>query len=221
MITEVRRGSVPVWTRNVTGDDFDREDATTLGDDWTDLGTSTDFKLGITNGMVRVQIPEGLIGGFFDLRTSSARYNQGVGLADDGYVEVRAGSRGDGFSPTSLSGFGSAVYGRGNNSGSTFSNGVGINFQAGTCSIVTVVSGAWASRAEGGTFQAGDRLRLTFIGNVHTLYVNGTQRAQWTDSGNVVLKGASYRSLIIRSMGGKDLLGPRRFGPMFDAVTMA
>lgn len=202
-------------------DDFNRVDAATLGSSWTDLGPSTDYKLGIENGLARVKIPEGLIGGFFDLRTSNARYNVGTLSSGNGYIECRPGSRGDGYSATSLSGFSTTVYARVNNTGTTLSNGIGIGMQAGTCYIATLLGTTYTRRVEGGTFQAGERLRLSFAGNVFTLFVNGVQRCVWTDSSNVMSNTASFRSLGVGSLGGKDVLGPRRFGPSLDYVSLS
>lgn len=219
LITEVRKGSILVWDRSTIRDDFDDGDSLTLSSSWVDEGSSWDHKLGVTGGSAKVQIPDGLLGGFFDLRRSRARWDDSVSLSDDGYVECRMSSRGDGFSLTSLSGFQSQIYGRLSND--DFSEGVGIDMNAGKCSIVRRVSNIETKMADGGNFQPGDRLRLTYVGYLFTLYVNGVQKAQWNDSGHSSSKGSGYRSLGIRGDGGKDLLGPRRFSPAFDYVVMS
>ena len=222
-IASVYRGSTLVWSRasSTLLDDFNRADAATLGSAWTDLGSSGDFKLGVENNVCRIKIPEGLIGGFFDLRTSNARYNVGTLSSGNGYIETRPSTRGDGYSATSLSGFSTTVYARVNNTGATLSTGIGIGMQAGSCFIATIIGTTWTRRVEGGTFQAGDRLRMSFTGNVFTLSVNGVPRCVWTDSSNVMANTSAQRSLGIGSMGGKDLLGPRRFGPALDYVSMS
>ncbi len=222
-IDEVRKGTTLVWTRSTKRDDFNRADAATLGSNWTDLGPSSDWKLGVTNGQARVQIPDGLLGGFWDIRTSMARYNVATASADDGYVEVRAASNGDPFSVVSgAAGFVTDIFGRGYNSATSqaTTNGVGIRMISGHCWIVRMLTGTPVTQGDGGTFQAGDRLRLTYVSNTHTLTVNGVQRVQWNDSGATASKGANYRSLIVRGQGGKDLLGPRRFSPGIDYVLM-
>lgn len=221
VITEVRRGSTLVWTRNTLADYFDRDDAATLGTNWADCGSSNDYKIGIENGTARLKLPEGLIGGFFAHRRSSMRFTLGTATADDGFVECRAATRGD---PSSwLDGvfhdFDTRLYGRVPNSGSN--SGVGISMQHGQCFITGMVNGNATHHGDGGAFQPGDRLRLTYEGNYHRLYVNGTARVSWTDSGNTIPKGAGYRSMLLWTEAGKDFLGPRRFAPALDYVIMA
>lgn len=220
-ITEVRRGSVLVWNRSSKFDNFDRDDAATLGGGWTDCGPSNDYKVGIENGTARLKLPEGLIGGFFAHRVSAARYNVATASADDGFIECRAATRGDASSLLDgvFHDFDTRLYGRVPNSGSN--SGVGISMQHGQCFITGMVGGNGTHHGDGGAFQPGDRLRLTFIGNVHRLYVNGTLRVTWTDSGNTVPKGAGYRSMLVWTEAGKDFLGPRRFAPALDYVMMA
>lgn len=218
LINEVRRGSTLVWARTalLLRDDFNRDDADTLGPGWTSLGSTGAHQIGVENNYARVRVPEGLIGGFFALSISRARFNT-PSSSDNGYIECRMSTKGDGFSPTSLSGFGSQLWAK-CNTGVT--SGVGIEMSAGSCRIVSKTLGVDMFRANGGNFQAGDVLRLTFTGTTHTLFRNGVQVATWTDTGNAVASGASFRSMSIRADGGKDLLGPRRFSPAFDYVEM-
>ncbi|AQT78332.1 hypothetical protein B1R94_02400 [Mycolicibacterium litorale] len=219
-ITEVRHGDEQVWARSVTRDNFDRDDAATLGGNWTDHGPSSDYKMGIENGAARIQIPEGLVGGFFDLRTSRMRFNAATAHADDGYVECRPSSMGSSGSLLNgaLTGFVTQVFGRLSNS--AFSHGMGIELNAGHASIVRLVSGTFAVVKDGGTFVAGNRLRLVYVGNLHRLYRNGYQLCEWNDSGATASKGLGYRSLGVVGQGGKDVLGPRRFSPALDYVLM-
>lgn len=219
LINEVRRGQTLIWTRVVRRDDFDRADSTTLGSNWTDEGSSTDHKIGISSGTARLQIPDGLVGGFWAARTSRMRYNVSVSSADDGYIEAKMASKGDPFTPIALGGFISQLFGRVTNS--AFTSGIGFSCIAGHVWITKRISSIDNIAADGGTFQPGDKIRLTYVGNLHTLFVNGAQRAQWNDSGGTVPKGASYRSMGLRCDGGKDLLGPRRFSPAFDYVLMS
>lgn len=217
-VNEIRRGSTLVWTRSFLGDDFNRADAATVGANWTDCGTSTDHKLGIENGTARVKIPEGLLGGYFDLRTSRWRYNAGTASADDGYIEADVASKGDGFSTTSMSGFSSQLLGRLSNGG--YTHGVGMQLTAGRVWIVRRVANVDTLMADGGNFQGGDTIRVQYTGYLFTLYVNGEPTAGWDDASHTSSKGAGFRSLGIQGMGGKDLLGPRRFSPAFDSVRM-
>lgn len=221
LINEVRRGANLVWTRSVKRDDFNRANSATVGSNWTSLGPSSDYLLGIENKTARVKIPDGLFGGVFALRGSNMRWNVSVATGDNGYIECRPATRGDGFSLTSLSGFSSTLYGRANNTGSTLTNGIGIHMQAGTCGIASMSGGSYHVQEDGGNFQPGDRLRLTYVGDIHTLFRNGAEVAQWEDTGHIVARNSSNRSMVLGATGGKDALGPRRFSPALDYVLMA
>lgn len=218
-INEVRKGTILVWTRSTKRDDFDRDDALDLGPNWTDEGPSGDHLLGVENGQCRQRIPDGLLGGFWSLRTSRFRYNLATSIGDDGYIECRPSTRGDGKSATSLVGYTTQVFGRGSNSAAT--HGVGIWMAAGSCGIVSRISNVDTKRGDTLPYQPGDRLRLTYVGDLHTLFKNGTQVSQWNDSGSAASKGSGYRSMIVRGDGAKDLLGPRRFSPALDYVLMS
>lgn len=219
-VREVRVGNELVWAYNLMGDDFDRDDVdNSLGSDWTNIGPSGDRRLSIENNSVRVYMPDGLIGGFWDARLSMSRWNQSTATDDDGYVEVRPVSRGDNASFWAGGGFNSAVLGRCNASG-PLTHGVGINLFAGTCFIMIAVNGNGSLVASGGPFQPGNRIRLTYTGRTFVLTVNGNTRATWSDDNMVTGLGSSYRSLVIAASAGKDLLGPRRFSPVLDNVVM-
>lgn len=224
LINEVRRGSTIIWQRaNATSTDFATafgEDADDLGSDWTSHGPSADFLIGIENGTARLKLPDGLIGGFFDLRTSRMRYNAATAPADDGYIEVVAASMGSSGSLLSWSdGFRTVAFSRLSNSG--FTHGVGIDMAAGQCWITRMVSSTESRMAAGGAFAAGNRLHLSHANRVHTLYRNGFQVAQWNDSGASAEKGSGYRSMGLLAQAGKDVLGPRRFSPAISSIKMA
>ena len=46
-------------------------------------------------GRAKGEVEDGLVGGVFSLRTSVARYTAQTALSDTGFIEVRAGSRGE------------------------------------------------------------------------------------------------------------------------------
>lgn len=214
------RGTTLVWSSSGgRGDDFNRPDAITLGSNWTDLGPSADRKLGVEGGRARLITPDGGLGGIWDYRTSSARYNVATNTIDNGFVECRPATLGDPAGILTPQYF-SEVYGRGNNTGSTHTHGVGISMAGGHCWLVSQIAGANALRADGGTFQPGSILRHIFVGNLHNLYVDGQLRGTWNDSGGLAASGSSWRSLIIRGDASKDFLGPRRFSPALDYVLM-
>lgn len=219
-IREVRVGTELVWAYNLMGDDFDRDDVdNSLGSNWTNIGPSGDRRLSIENNSVRVYMPDGLIGGFWDARLSMSRWNASTASDDDGYVEVRPVTKGDNASWMAGGGFNSAVLGRCNASG-PLTHGVGINLYAGMCFIETVVNGNGSLVAGGGAFQPGNLIRLTYTGRTFVLTVNGHTRATYTDTNMYTGLGPSYRSLVIAASAGKDLLGPRRFSPGLDNVVM-
>lgn len=217
-ITNAYRGSVPVWSASSIRDDFDRADASTLGDNWTDEGSSTDYKIGITDERSRVQIPDGIIGGFWDYRISRMRWNAETLSGDDGFVEARVATSGDNASATSLVGYRTDVMGRVSND--DFSDGVGFRLNAGQCWIVSRIDDSDDERADGGPYQPGDVIQMTFTSNTHRLFINGEQVAVWEDEDPLAASGSGYRSLGIRQEGAKDLLGPRRFSPALDYVMM-
>ena len=229
LINSVRRGSTLVWSRStVSGglipagglfrDDFNRDDADTLGTAWTSHGPSTDKFIGIENGFARLKLGIDQIGGFFDLRTSRMRYNAAKLSVDDGYIEVRMATAGSSQTLLSMSLTGYVAQAFNRLSDTAFTHGVGIHMVSGRCWIVSRFNNNETLRGDGGNFQAGDVLRLTSVGNLHTLTVNGAQRAQWNDGGGGAWKGTGYRSMGLRSDAGKDLLGPRRYSPAFDYV---
>lgn len=214
-IQNVYRGSVPIWSASSIRDDFARADADTLGDDWDDEGTSDDYFVGITDETAKIQIPDGLIGGSWDYRISMQRYNVDTLDGDDGFVEARAASKGDGPSGASSSGYNTDVMGRVTDD--DFDRGVGFRLRGGQCYLASRSGDDTDALASGGTFQAGDVIRATFIGTTGRLYVNGEQVAVDTIP---AASGAGYRSLGIRLEGAKDFFGPRRFSPTLDYVMM-
>lgn len=222
LINEVRRGSTIIWQRaTATAIDFSTAiDAANLGSGWTSHGPSADFLIGVENGTARVKLPDGLVGGFFDLRTSQMRYNTATAAADDGFIEVVTASRGSSGSLLNMSDgdFKTIAFGRLSNS--AFTHGVGIDMAGGNCWITRLVSSVFTRMADGGAFVAGNRLHLSHANRVHTLYRNGFQVAQWNDSGATTAKGSGYRSMGLLAEAGKDLLGPRRFSPAISAIKM-
>lgn len=218
LIKEVRRGGTLVWVRSSIADFFDRDDADTMGSAWTAVG-SPEYSLGVENGYARVRIPEGQLGGVFSLSVSRAYFNTAALSGDDGYVECRPMSLGSSASIASpIDGYRTQVFGRASASGMT--HGVAIELSAGHLWITRRVASVDTRMADGGTFQPGDQIRLTFAGNVYTLLRNGKTAVAWTDSGNTVSTGVNNRRLGIRGDGAKDLLGPRRFSPALDYVVM-
>lgn len=222
-VNEIRLGSTLIWSRAGAGavkrDDFDRDDAATLGAGWVDFGPDNDWVLGISNGTARVQIPDGLVGGAPDFRTSQMQWAGSPASGDDGRVEVAFTSRGDDYSITQNSNFKTQVFGRMSNG--DWTHGVGIQAIAGRASLVKKVSGLDTVVTDTHLWQPGQPITHTFVGDLHKLFIGGEQVDAWNDSSSTASKGIGFRQFGIRGDGGKDWLGPRRFSPAIDYALMS
>lgn len=215
-IVQVRRGTDLVWSSNILRDDFNRDDAQTLGDDWTSTGSG--FKLGISSKAARMYIPDGILSIAQPLNTDRARFNKGTASQDDYELEFRIGSKGSDNSITGTQ-HRTQIFARGSNGGTT--HGVGVDLFLSVARIVRRVGSTDTMMIDCGAYNAGDIGILRGAGNLHSLYINGSFRGEWNDTGNTAQKGAGYRSLIIRGDGSKDLLGPRRFSASLDYVQLS
>lgn len=213
-ILQVWRDGHLLWTRSLMRDDFNRDDADTLGPDWTDHGPSSNYKAGIVTNQLRLALPDGLVAA--PLLTSRARYNAMVAPDDDYELEFRIGSQGSGPSITNdLSK--TTVWARVSNTG--FTHGVGVQLDSSTLRIVRRVNNTETVMVpNAGTFAAGDTVVMRGVGNLHTLRRNGSFGGEWDDDTASAASGADYRSLGVTVMASKDLLGPRRFGPTIDWI---
>lgn len=214
-ITQVRLGSTLIWAKTNVRDDFNRDDQVGLGPNWADHGTATnEFRAGISQNTARAQVPDALFDIVQPVRFSRWRYSAATVPSDNGYVEFRIGNAGA-ITADHIT----QVYGRLSNGGWT--HGVGVQLDSGLLRIVRMVGGTetiMASSAAGaGNYASGDIIRLTFNGQVFSLYRNGTLVAGWTDTGSSAV-GAGYRSLGIRVTGSKDFFGPRRYSASIDYV---
>ncbi|MEU9805413.1 hypothetical protein [Mycobacterium sp. NPDC050853] len=207
-------GNTLVWSANRIRDDFNRPDGD-LGANWAISASIDDYKPGVVSNVCRLAVPDGLLA--LQLNGAHARYSAKTLDRDDGYVEFRIGSQGSG---PSLTGdlCKTTVLGRGSNTAIT--GGVGVQMDSSTLRIVRRVASLDVVVRPMGTFGAGDVIRHTFVGNLHTFRRNGSLLEEWDDTGNTAAKGPGNRSLILSVMGSKDLLGPRRFGPALDYVEM-
>ena len=218
-ITAIYRGTVPLWSPDTAGDDFNGAAGPLALPTWADINASV-YKLGIEDGRARVLIPDGLLGGFWDFNTSTFRYALSVNPGNNGYVEARLATQGDSSSITSLSGYVTDVWNRGNNLGSTHTHGVGFRAIGGQVQLCSVIGSVVAARDDPVPFQSGAICRVSSVGNIHTQLLNGKAVGEWNDSGGLAQQGTNYRSLIITGQGAKDFLGPRRFSPALDYVKM-
>lgn len=166
------------------------------------------YVIGEMDGAARMLIPDGLVG--LNKQTSRFRHQTQVS-GDDGYLQIRVANAGSANHVTQ-------VFRRGSNNGS-YSNGVGIDLRNSSISIVRRAGGTDNLVAPNlGALTAGNVIRLKQTGNLHTLYRNGTKLGEWNDSTATAAKGGSYRSILMKMEGGKELLGPRRFSPSLDYV---
>lgn len=213
-IKRVYQGNTLVWSANRIRDDFNRADGA-LGANWADHGPSTTYKAGVVNQQCRLALPDGLLSEA--LLTSRQRYTAATADDDDAYLEFRVGSQGSGPSITGDLCKTSVFYRLSN---AAFTHGVGVQLDSSTLRIVRRVANAETVMATCGSFAAGDIIRLTPSGNLHTLRRNGGFAGEWNDSAATAAKGSGNRSLGVAVMASKDLLGPRRFGPSIDYVEM-
>ncbi|MFA5707949.1 hypothetical protein [Mycolicibacterium sp.] len=208
-------GNQLVWSASGIRDDFNRDDAPTLGAGWVDHGPASTYKAGVVNGMCRLAVPDGLLA--LALITSRQRCVIDTLDRDDGYIEFRVGSQGSGPSITGDL-CRTTVFGRVSNA--AFTHGVGIGVDSSTIRLVRRVAGSESVVENFGAFSAGDVIRHRFQGDLHTVYRNGKFVGEWDDDEQTAARGAGFRSLGVVVMASKDLLGPRRFGPALDYVEM-
>ncbi|WAB09213.1 hypothetical protein SEA_LITTLEMUNCHKIN_37 [Gordonia phage LittleMunchkin] len=211
-ITQIRRGSQLIWSKATLRDDFNRADSIGLGANWTDLGPATaPYLASVTNNYARLNIPSNLVN--LDLKTSRYRYTAGVKPNDNGHIETRVAIKGDaGWDRIT------EVYGWMN---VDMSGGVAIRFDGSVASIVRRVNNTSVVVATGGTYAAGDILKLSRNGQTWTLRRNGQLAVEWVDDGNTVTTGAAFRSLGLLVTGTKDTLGPRRYSAAVDYIEAA
>lgn len=222
-IVEARIGSTLVWSASALSDDFDRADAASLGSAWVAMDPAPglfdpDYHLGIVNGEARIVLPDDwLAQAYFTRRARMVA----TAPDDDGDLEVRIGSKGSGPSIASLGGYITDVYAR---MTTDFKAGVGLRITHSNIGVVTMAGGVSSVALDGGSFAAGDVARLMIRGNVHTLFVAGTNRGNWTH----VTSGAGKRSVGVRMDAARDVfgvegtdtwkLGARQFSPTLDYV---
>lgn len=212
-ITQLRLGSTLIWAKTNVRDDFNRADQIGLGPAWTDHGDATgDYRAAIAQGAyARINIPDVILDLGQDLKVSRWRYNAAVLPGDNGYVEVRVANAGDVTKANIIT----QVFARMSNS--AFTHGVGFQFDSGMCRIVRRVGGTDTVMDPGKPYATGDIIRMTFNGQVYSLYRNGSLIGGWTDTGTASV-GAGFRSLGVRFSGSKDVWGPRRYSAALDYV---
>lgn len=218
-------GSTLIWTSTRVRDSFDDKDLDgepiniDLDDTgrYVDLGSSTDYKIAVHDGVCRLDLPDGLI--VQAMRSSKARHVT-QHPSDDGYIECRPATKGNGTPPIfSGATYVTELFRRCNNTGSTHTTGVGMRLRESQLFIVgRNNTGFTLEKQACGSFAANDIIRLKSVGNIHTMYRNGTIVGVWDDSTVTAPGGASNRSVMVRCDASKDLLGPRRFSPALDYI---
>jgi len=172
--------------------------------------SALNFVIGGVCNAARLLIPDGLVS--LDRTMSRLRYST-LTPGDDGYLETLVGSAGD-------SGFSTQLFRRFSNDGGGGA-GVGIDLQDSALSIVRRVGGVDSLVAAGGSYTAGDMLRLEQAGDTHTLYRNGSIVTVWNDLAATAARGAGFRSMSVAMTGAKEFLGVRRFSPSLVYVEAA
>lgn len=220
-VQAVRAGTDLLWSRTTLRDTFDRADTLDLsagGGLWADQGPSSDFFAGIVNGTCRLNVPDNIASWGLNLRTSRKCFTGGTLVGDfQGYVEARIasmGNSGSSMAPAYITQVFAKV------SDGAFANGIGFQLDSSTLRLVRRVSSADTVIASYGAFALGDVIRLSWLGDVYTLWRNGSLLDPWTDSGSTVVTGAGSRSMGIRVDAAKEVFGARKFSPALDYVEM-
>jgi hypothetical protein len=219
-VTAVYKGSTLVWSASSMFDQFNRANSTGLGSNWTDLSSTSPYLASVVNDQCKMNIPGGDITG--SLLSSRARYNAAVHPNDTGWIEIGVGTAGDVDQTTQ-------AFRRGNNAGTTLTNGVGIQLENSQLSIVSRVSSVDTVQAPCGSFNAGDICRLTQVGTgtsaVHTMTQNGAVVGTWQDTAGVVPTGSTDRSMAVRVDGTSEIsffvFTVIAFSPALDYVSCA
>lgn len=201
-VTTVKLGTITVWSSNLMRDGFDRQDSLGLGANWTDanqlgptLGASVSpYLVSVTNRTARFNIPETQLGTLAQTY-SSYRYTAATAASDNGYIEARVLNRGSNEVTSKLS---SIVLHRVN---ATYSQGIGLGFFEGTVTLMRLYAGVLDVFAGPIDYRPGNIARVTTIGNVHTLTLNGVASTPWTDSSNTVPGGVGNRYMGITMSG--------------------
>lgn len=210
-LTQLRHGGHVLWSSVTLRDDFNRADADDVGSDWVHYGPTT-YLAGVHSKSMRLSIPDGLLP--TGLETDRLRLNTGTAAADDCYLEFRIGSKGS-------TGYKTQVFYRLSNG--AFTHGVGIQIDSSIIRIVRLVTSVeTVISANIGAYAAGDIIRMSPVGNIHTVQRNGSVIGSWNDSGATASKGAGFRSGGVRLDGERELFGdllqPRKFSPTLDYV---
>lgn len=207
-------GSTLVWSAGGIRADFNVPDQIGLGTEWTSHGGIAPYLASVSSGYARINIPDALLQ--LGLQEDRVRYNATQVAADDGYIEVKIATMGDGTWY-----FAAKSQAMRRLSNAAFSDGVGIDTSGSQLGICRRLAGVDTIMKACGTYQPGDVVRLVQAGNVHTMLKNGTDVGAWNDAGATAHSGLGYRSIGLMFSGGKDILGPRRFSPAFDYVEAA
>lgn len=216
-IVRVMLGAVPIWSLG-TRDDFSIDDQVGLPAPWTRHGPSTDStnQAAIRDGYVRMNIP-GSTGTLAPVR-DEWRYGGSTLGADNGYIEVQLADAGSVSSAVT-----SKALARVSNTtpaGTALASGIGMAFTAKNARLTRRIGGT-NTDIKCGSCSDGDIFRLTFNGNVHTLFRNNNPVGQWTDTGYTVPTGAGFQSMALSVMGAKEgVLAPRRFSAGLEYIEM-
>jgi len=201
-----------VWTRALMADNFNRANSIGLGANWTNLGDAEDpYLASVVDGLCRLNIPDNIVG--MNLRTSTWRWNPQVTNGDDGYIETRIANRGG-----NDDGLRTVVWRRAANTGTTPTVGVGMEFSPLGIYVVNRSGATILRRQSCGAFDAGDVVRMTSVGNVHTVTKNGLPAGVWPDTANAGPTGAANRSMAVTVSGIKPAFSSRRFSAALDYI---
>lgn len=204
-ITAVMLGGENLWSGSM-GDSFNRPNSVGLGPSWVDHGpAASPFLASVFNQTCRINLPSTAT-----VQTSQMRYGFAQSAADDGWIEIR---------PTTEGARGVwATYAMRRLTNAAFTDGVGIEVSGGHLRITRLLGSTYAVQEDCGAFMPGDVIRLTQLGNLHTLTLNGKDAGHWDDYTASAHSGAGYLSAGVAVMGEIDAAASAQYSPALDYV---
>ncbi|WP_181320968.1 DUF7257 domain-containing protein [Nocardia nova] len=199
-------GSVPApdFASGITvTDDFNRADAASLGANYTVIGGNSPV---IATNRAQAGTP-----GFSQTLAYIARHNTALTTDTQEVVFVPIAAT---VGPTPAQGAGAFL--RSTSAG----NFVCVSVTDTQAFINTFISGTFTNRATSGTIAAPTSVRFTAVGNVYSVYINGSAAAAvtWTDSGALLGIGSSNRYFGLFSNATYSFSGGNR-GYAIDSIT--
>ena len=215
-VQRVMRGSQLVWARSANADNFERDDANTLGPNW--IQSTQD-------GLVYTGILSGTSMSLFSAYQSSAavncrnRWAPSVALIDNMYGQVTIAAKNQNEDLVTSVGIRHNIVAAGPGATGSYSSGVLGYAVNGALAIVSMINNAFAFRTPFvSTYEPGDRIRIEAVGQRYSLKRNGVEVTSWLDNSGasgapLVPIGSAYRSWGYSTAAISNSFSYRRFSP--------